>query len=377
MAVLEDKPLLTIDLQLFAQDEGEERQEPATEKRRQEARRQGDVFQSREMSAAVLLLAAMGVFAAAGPWTARAINDLFQVSYGQWLAGDWGLGDLGGWSAIVTKALLVAVGPMMLVLGLLALGLGLVQTGFLWTAVPLTPKFERINPAAGAKRIFSRRALFELLKSLLRVLVVGGVAYSGARRAMERTFHAAGGQLGSQVSLIGREVMTVLWYGAAALVGLALLDVAYQRWQHERRLKMTRQEVKRELREAEGDPQLRSRLRARQRELSRNRILQEVARADVVITNPTHVAVALVYDPAAMAAPQVVAKGRDHMALLMKAHARQHGVVWVQEPLLARQLYKDVEVGEPVPETLYGAVAEVIAFVWRLTGRSWPGDDIT
>lgn len=377
MAVLADKTLLTIDLQLFAQDEGEERQEPATQKRRQEARRRGEVFQSREMSAALLLLAAMGVFAAAGPWTARAINDIFQVSYGQWLAGDWGMGDLGSWSAAVTKALLVAVGPMMLVLVVLALGLGLVQTGFLWTTVPLAPKLERINPAAGAKRIFSRRALFELLKSLLRVLVVGGVAYSGARRAMERTFHAAGGQLGSQVVVIGREVMTVLWYGAAAYAVLALLDVIYQRWQHERRLMMTRQELKRELREAEGDPQLRARVRARQRELTRNRILQEVARADVVITNPTHVAVALSYDPATMAAPHVVAKGRDYMALIMKDHARRHGVVWVQEPLLARRLYKDVEVGEPVPEALYGAVAEVIAFVWRLTGRSWPGDDIS
>src|SRR5690606_11219900 len=157
VAVLADKTLLTIELQLFAQDEGEERQEPATQKRRQEARRRGEVFQSREMSAALLLLAAMGVFAAAGPWTARAINDIFQVSYGQWLAGDWGMGDLGSWSAAVTKALLVAVGPMMLGLVVLALGLGLVQTGFLWTTVPLAPKLERINPAAGAKRIFSRR----------------------------------------------------------------------------------------------------------------------------------------------------------------------------------------------------------------------------
>lgn len=358
----------TIELQLFADDQ--DRQEPASPRRRQQARQRGEVFQSRELSSAGLLLVALALLRAGGPMAVRALAALFEGAYGQWLQVDWSEGELWLWGAAAVKTWLLGTGPLMLGLVVAGIAFGLAQVGFLWTLEPLAPKLTRIDPMAGMKRMFSRRSLFELFKAVLRLLIVGSVAYAGARRAIDRILLAAGGDLGAQIGLVGREALAVLWQGAAALLALAVLDALFQRYEHERRLRMSRQEVKQEMKETEGDPQLRSRVRARQRELSRNRLVQEVARADVVVTNPTRVAVALVYDPATMAAPVVVAKGRDHMARQIKATAQQHGVLWVQEPFLARRLYKDVAIGDAVPEALYGAVAEVIAFVWRLKGRS-------
>lgn len=356
-----------IDLQLFS--DGPERHEPATPRRRRRARQQGQVFQSRELSSAVLLLTALGVLALSGPVMMRGVEALFQTAYGDWLVDNWGNTELWSWGGAAVRIWLQSTGPFMLALMVVGVLVGVAQFGFLFTLEPLTPKLERLDPVAGLKRVFSQRALFEFGKSVLRLLIVGSVAYAGARRAMERTLQVAGGELAAQTVLVGSELAKVLWQSAAALIVLAIIDAFYQHYEHEKRLRMSREEVKREHRESEGDPQLRSRLRSRQRELSRNRMLQEVARADVVVTNPTHVAVALVYDPDEMGAPVVVAKGKDHLALQMKELAKTYGVVWVQEPALARQLYRDVEVGAAVPEALYGAVAEVIAFVWRLTGR--------
>ncbi|MEX2355845.1 MAG: flagellar biosynthesis protein FlhB [Thermaerobacterales bacterium] len=357
-----------IHLQLFADDDGE-KQEPATPKRRRESRERGEVFRSSELSSAVILLGGLLTLWFGGSRAGEALSLLFDQAYGQWMVVDWEAADIFHWAEIAGGVWLTVTGPVIAALVVVGVGVNLAQVGPLFTAQPLSPKFERINPISGAKRVFSRRALFEFAKAMIRLTVVLGVTYRGARIAAEELQHLAGGAVTIQVAVIGQHVLWIALQASFAILVLAVFDFMYQRYEHEKKMMMTRKQVKDEFKQNEGDPQVRSQVRKRQRELSRNRMLAEVAQSDVIITNPTHFAVALKYRPEKMEAPVVVAKGTDYLALQIRRLAKEHGVVRVEQPFLARSLYREVEVGEAVPETLFEAVAEVIAFVWRLQGR--------
>ncbi|HEY8449432.1 MAG TPA: EscU/YscU/HrcU family type III secretion system export apparatus switch protein [Bacillota bacterium] len=360
------QPRRIIRLQLFAED----RRHPATPRRRLEARRRGQVFRSAELGAAAMLLAATALVSVAGAYSFKQMLALLRRALGEWAREPLALADALALGQEAAGALLVALLPLTLGVAVTGLLIGIAQVGPIWSFEPITPRLNRINPLAGLQRMFSRRSAFELAKGLIKLALVGAVTYGAFRHALTVVVELSGAEVPVLAAALGREGLGLAWRAGLALAAVAVLDYLYERHEYERSLMMSPQELKEELRESEGDPQLRSRIRRRQRELAQARMLQEVRRADVVIFNPTHYAVALRYDPDTMAAPMCCAKGKDWMALRIREIARRYDITWVEDRFLARALYTAVEPGEMVPESLYQAVAEVLAFVWRLRGRT-------
>ena len=242
------------------------------------------------------------------------------------------------------------------------------QFGFLFTTESLTPKMSRLSPINGLKRLFSLRSLVELAKSVLKVVTVGTAAFILIRSEL----HVVPGLVLSSVvdilAFTGWVAFKICLGACGALIILAALDYAYQRWEHEKNLRMTKQEVKDEYKQTEGDPKVKARIRSIQLETARRRMMEAVPEADVVITNPTHLAVALRFDGTKMAAPCVVAKGAGHVAERIKQIAAEHGVPIVENRPLARTLIKTVDIGASIPAELYKAVAQILAYVYRLKG---------
>lgn len=357
-----------MNLQLFADD----KKHPATPRHRQRARQKGQVFRSSEVNAAVVLLAGIGVIVLLGNTLLSQIVSLFHQALGQWtlMTSSWATDTAIAIGTTAGRTWFLTTVPLLAALALTALLANALQVGLVWTLEPVNPNLNRINPIEGAKRIFSRRSLFELGKGIFKVLLVVVVSYGVLRQAVNAVITRSDGDVAAIISIVGDYGLSLVWRAVGVLAVVALLDYLYQRFEYERNLMMTHQQVKDELKETEGDPHLRARIRKRQRELAQMRMLQDVAEADVVITNPTHYAVALKYDPEKMSAPVCCAKGKDWLALRIREIARQHNVTWVEDRYLARTLYGSVELGQPVPPALYKAVAEVLAFVWRLKGRS-------
>ncbi len=245
-----------------------------------------------------------------------------------------------------------------------AVAVGVAQTGGLFTGKPLEPQLDRLNPLRAFERLFSLRSAAELLKAAFKLVAVVAAVWAPLRRVVSDPgpLVPSATEMAVQMGSVLREVA---WRGGLALGVLGVLDYLYQRFEHERGLRMTRQEVREDLRETEGDPLIRARLRARQRELARRRMLREVARATVVVTNPTHLAVALRYAPPQTPAPVVVAKGAGNVAERIREAALRHGVPIVPNPPLAQALYRRVPLGGVIPPALYRAVAEILALLYR------------
>lgn len=257
-------------------------------------------------------------------------------------------------------------GPVFLAALAAGLAVNYLQVGFLFTTDALQPQLNRLNPAEGFKRILSRRSLFELVKSLLKVTLVGAVALLFVRGNLETlllVLYQDAGVVWETVRSLSLQLSLRI---AGAFLVLALLDYLYQRYEHNQNLKMTRQEVKEEFKQTEGDPQLRARLRERRRQMATQRMMQDVPKATVVITNPTELAVALRYTDGKDSAPVVVAKGAALMAKRIRETAAGHGVPVVENKPVARLLYEQVDVGQEIPVDLYQAVAEILALVYRL-----------
>ncbi|MEW6546447.1 MAG: flagellar biosynthesis protein FlhB [Bacillota bacterium] len=361
---------MRLQLQLFAED----KPFPATPRKRQEARKRGQVFRSQEATAAAVVLAALVACRYFLPLAAQAWQDMVCALWSRPLPDlDWD--NLALVVVPAGRALALGALPVMGVALLAGLAVNLGQVGFLFSTGPLSLDFGRLDPVRGLGRLFSRRSLAELLKGLLKVTIVGYVCYLtvSSRRELLVTLPLL--PLPEALRTAGQVAyQMVLWAGAGFVI-LAAADWFYQRWEYEVSLRMSRQELKEEFRQTEGNPELRARIRRRQREISRLRMLAEVARADVVVRNPTTYAVALRYDPATMDAPVVVAKGKGHLAQRIITLARKHWVTVVENRQLAQSLYSLVEVGQAIPPQLYQAVAEVLAFVYRLTGRQIGGGD--
>lgn len=366
-----DGSWIRVDLQLFAED----RTEPATPRRRQEVRRKGQVARTAELGPALVLLATFGALYL---WTPFAARELAASTARLWTDALVRFSQVapGNIPAMLLELMWEVArwaGPVALVAMMVGLASQIVQVGFLSSADPLKPQWRRIDPISGFRRIFSKRAAVELVKATVKIVLIGGLAYSLVRGSlgeyrdyMRLDPLSASAHTGLLVFRLG------MWTGLSLLV-LALLDYLYQRWEFEQSIKMTKQELKEELRQSEGDPQVRSRIRQRQRQLASSRMMAKVPTADVVITNPVHLAVALKYDPEQMDAPVVVAKGAGPLAQRIKEVAREHGVAVVENVWLARALYDSAPLGASIPEELYKAVAEVLAFVYRLKGKSVKG----
>jgi len=350
-----------------AEERDEERTEPASPRRREEARERGQVARSADLSSAVILLAAVlalqflgrpligGLFASA----ASVLEGLALVD------GDPAtlLAQFGGAFTAVLLGFLPFVGIVLAA----ALAANLVQVGFLFTAKPLAPDLDRINPVSGLARLFSARGLLRLVAGLLKLALVGLVVFWTLWAERVRLVELSGRGF-EPILGIAVDLMSVLSLRAAiALLVLALFEYGVQRWQYERDLRMSKQEVREELKRYEGDPRIRERRRAIQQQLALQRMLLGVPEATVVVTNPTHLAVAIRYEKS-MEAPVVVAKGAEQLARRIRESALDHAVPVVERKDLARSLYRTVDVGQSIPPGLYQAVAEILAYVYRLKG---------
>jgi flagellar biosynthetic protein FlhB len=256
--------------------------------------------------------------------------------------------------------------------GIMLMGVvaNVVQVGFLFTLKPLMPKLEKINPVSGFSRFFSMRSIVETLKNIVKLVLIICVAYITLKKEFLTMLTLADASVLSIWAYVLAVSYKVILRIALAMVIIAILDYAYQRFEHEKQLKMTHQEVKEERKQLEGDPQVKARIRSLQREMARRRMMEQVPKATVVVTNPTHLAIALRYEPKENDAPVVVAKGKDLIAQKIKKLAQENDVPVVEDKPLARSMYDKVEVGFPIPVEFFTAVAEIMAYVYRLKNRN-------
>jgi flagellar biosynthetic protein FlhB len=347
----------------------QERTEQATPKRREEARQKGHVAKSMEVNAAVVLLAGvLALYAISGSWLVG-MADLWRRSFSSLASASVSADSVGNILATTALNLARFLAPVVgvaFVAGLLA---NVAQVGFVFSGEPLVPKWERISPVQGARRLLSARSLVELLKGILKIALVAWVVWAALKAEKERILLLTEQSPLQILAYLGSVSFKVALRAALVLLALALADYGFQRFEYERSLRMTRQELKEELKETEGDPLIKARIRSIQRALARRRMMKRVPESDVVITNPTELAVALKYDPKTMAAPTVVAKGARKLAQRIKEIAKEHGIPIVENKPLAQLLYRSVEVGMEIPVEAYQAVAEILAYVYRLKGK--------
>ena len=347
-------------------EDGQEKSQEPTAKRLQEARRKGQVPRSRELNTmAVTLVGAVTLLAMGRDFAVR-IQALFNANLSLPRADLFDPAAMLGHLTEAIREALVMLLPFFAVMVVVAVLASVALGGFNISAEALAPKFSKLDPIQGIKRVFSARGLMELVKSLAKFLLISAVT-TALLWSWEGDFIRLG-----QMD-VGRAIAdgTVLvgWAGvilASTLVVLAVIDVPFQLWDHKRQLKMTRQEVREELKETDGRPEVRSRIRQLQREMAQRRMMQEVPKADVIVTNPTHYAVALRYDPERMRAPVVVAKGADLVAANIRKLGDEHRVPLIEAPLLARAIYFNTELEHPIPAGLYLAVAQLLAYVFQL-----------
>jgi flagellar biosynthetic protein FlhB len=357
--------MIYMNLQLFA---GEEKTEKPTSKRRSEAREEGQVVQSREVSTTLILVVTFITIKLMGSYFMSHFKALMVSPFRYFDNADsiFRINNIYIYMQNVFINILLLVAPIFIACIITALVSGYIQVGFLFTTKPLTPKFERLNPLQGIKRMFSARSVLELLKSIAKLLVLGYIAYSYiASRASSITI-LYDMSIEELFMYIADVVFNVVMRMSFALIIIAGIDYFFQWRQNEKGLKMSKEEIKQEFKQSEGNPEIKSKIKQKQRQMAMQRMMQDVPKADVVITNPTHYAVALKYDQEKFAAPMVIAKGQDYVAQRIKLIAKENKVEIVENKPLARSLFSSTEVGEAIPQELYQAVAEVIAYVYTL-----------
>jgi len=327
------------------------------------------VARSREVNSVAVLLGGLVLLYVSAPLLYGGLTGLMRFAFGEAMLRPVSAPSAQELLCTVGLRALGAVGPLAAGLVAVALLAGYGQVGLMLTPQSIQPKLSNIDPVAGLRRMFSLRSVMRMVFSLLKLAIIAGVSYFAITNRLDEFFPLVNETAGGVFSYICRTAAAVGFQVCAVLVVIAIADYGYQKWEHERRLRMTRQELREELKRLEGDPLVKSRIRQIQREVARRRMMQEVPTADAVVTNPTHYAVALRYDATKMEAPTVVAKGRNRLAERIKEIARQHGVPLVEDRFLARALYRSVEVGQEIPYTLYQAVARVLAYIYQLRRR--------
>jgi len=347
----------------------QEKAEPATPRRRQDARKKGQVARSMELNSFAILFVGVLTLFFAMPLMMRQLTELMRLMFQSSAVLDLSAVHLPRLFFMLVTRLLTIIAPLLIAVAVAGLLINLVQVGVYITPEPLQPKLEKLDIIKGLKRLFSMRSLVELVRNVIKLVVVGSIAYVAIRAESKHFVSLLDGDVSNLLSFVGRAAFHIGLKTALALLVLALLDYAYQKWEFEKSIRMSKQEVKDEIKQYEGSPVTRSRVRRVQQELSRMRQAREIPKADVVVTNPTHLAVALKYDTENMGAPTVVAKGARLLAEKIIEIAREHNVPIVQNPPLARALYQAVELGAEIPANLYKAVAEVLAYVYRLKNR--------
>ena len=354
----------------MAEQEGQEKTEVPTEKKRRESREEGQVAFSKELSSAALLAGIVLTLVATSPIILDAMRQLMsQIFRDLAQRKELSIDIIFTLSGEILSIILPAFAPFAAVIIFVGIFASVLQVGVMITFKAIAPKFNKISPLTGLKRLFSSQSLADFLKSMAKLIIVGFVGYL---TYIDKITELNGLSVSTPESILIYNFTVVAEVAGKivlALVAIAIFDYFYQRWHHEQQLMMTKQEVKDETKQTEGDPQLKARIRQIQREMSNARMMQEVPKADAVIVNPTHFSVAILYDRDVMSAPEVIAKGADHLALRMRTVARENNVPILERPELARDLYANVEIGDDIPERFYKAIAEILAFVYRLRKR--------
>ena len=339
--------IFKFNLQFF----GEERTEEATPHKREKVREEGRVCMSKDLNAAVGIITALLGLTMLGALTWRTLTGLIQfmilfIGEGTILKDGWF--PLGALVVLFSTVTVIA------------------QVGFAITGEPFGPKFDRLNPIAGMKKIISMRSIVELLKGLLKATIFAVMIYTAIRNYLP----VSSKTMQMPLEIGSREFWNMLWALAMRLalmlLVMAFADYFYQKWDFEKSIRMSKKEIKDEYKQMEGDPQIKSKIRQKQREMAKQRMMSDVPKADVVITNPTHIAVALAYDRSVMGAPQVLAKGGDYLAKRIREIAEINLIPIIENKPLAWALYQNVEIGEEIPEDLYRGVAEILAMVYKL-----------
>jgi flagellar biosynthetic protein FlhB len=357
----------------MAEDSELEKTEPASQKRLDDAREQGDVPRSRELATCSMLLAAGCAFWMLGGRLIAQLGSLLSNSllFEREQAYDMNL--LVTRAAALLVDVLLAFAPVGALLMLVAVGAPMLIGGWNFSTKAFMPSFGKLNPMSGLARMVSTNSLVELGKALGKTGLVGYVAWVVVRGKKEEVMALALEPLNVGSAHLGHLLLQCFMLIVGALVAIAAIDVPYQLWQHAKKLKMTREELRQEAKQSEGNPEIKAKIRATQREMARRRMMAEIPTADVVITNPTHYAVALKYTEGKMGAPRVVAKGADEVAAKIRELAAEHNVPLLEAPPLARALFRHAELGDEIPETLYTAVAEVLAYVFQLRTHATQG----
>ncbi len=362
-----------MDLQFFAKEgPGGEKTEEPTAKKLEDSRKEGRVAKSQEMNSAVALMSLFLVLRFAGLFIGQNFLDIFHWIYTDipdlciQTDGKITIHDYVAILNITIIKMMIIMFPVMLVASLVLFVSNIYQVKWKPTTKPLKPKFNKLSPLSGVKRLFSVEKLVELLKSVIKITLITGVAYVSLKDRFSMILLLMDMSLMGGFGLVLETIVDVGFRISILYFVFGILDYMYNKWKFHQDMKMTKQEVKDEWKNSEGDPQIKGKIRQKMQEASRRRMMDAVPKADVVITNPTHYAVALKYDQEIAAAPIVTAKGTDFMAQKIKEAARENDVEIVENKPLARMLYHNVEVGEMIPPELYQAVAEVIAFVYNL-----------
>jgi flagellar biosynthetic protein FlhB len=360
-------PRFVFDLQFFAQ----ERTEAATPKKRQKVRSEGKVCKSRDLTAAVEILAGLMGLLMLGPSILKGLIAYFREMI--MVLGEDSLMRAGWFSRLEMTSIRVYFDSWLLlglIIAVLTAAVTIYQIGWVVSFEPFNFDLNRLNPVSGMKKIISLRSLVELLKGLLKASLFVLVIYIAMRDKLPDAVRAM--QLPMEEGTL--QLWDLLWdlsmRLAVMLLVMALADYLYQKWDFEKSIRMSKQEIKEEFKQMEGDPQIKNKIRQKQRELAKKRMMSSVPKADVVITNPTTLAIALVYDRKAMAAPQITAKGKGFIARKIRELAEAHGVPVVENKSLAWALYESAEVGDGVPENLYRGVAEILAMVYKLKAKA-------
>ncbi len=356
---------LRLDLQFFAG----EKTEKATPKKKQDSRKKGQVAKSQDVNTAINLLAVFLLLLFIGPYMFEKISSLLIEFFQNSMLIQVTEESAPLLLIEVLKEMGLILAPILAAALIAGVAANYMQIGFMFSTETIQLKLEKLDPIKGFKRIFSIRAIVELLKSILKISVVGLVTFFVIWQRMDEIMVLSKKSIGNAMTTLADITVKVGIYASIALLVLALLDYLYQKYDYEKNIRMSKQDIKDEYKNIEGDPLIKSKIKQKQREMAMQRMMQEVPKADVVITNPTHYAIALKYDDQKSDAPYVIALGVDFVAQKIKYIAKENDVVLVENRPLARALYDQAEIGQAIPEEFFKAVAEILAFVYKTKGK--------
>jgi len=350
-------------------EQGQEKTEKPTSRRINEARKEGNVARSMEMNSAAILVAGMSTLVLFGGWV---LNRLMSMSMGVFMRLDEVGVDVANFQGYIKGTafwLVKTLLPFFLTVMVTGILINLLQIGPLFSTKAVKPKLSKLNPVKGLKNLFNQQAAVRLVMNVLKLIVIGFVAYQVVKAASSQFIPLMDSSIGAIFLFLTRTILKVAIWTIAILILIGLIDLIYQRWKYTETLKMSKQEVKEETKMTEGDPKVKSKIRQVQFQIAFNTMIKELPNADVIVTNPVHVAVALKYHGGDMNAPKVVGKGKRKLAERIKAIAREHDIPIVENPPLARALYKSCSVGDEIPGQFYQDVAEILAHIYQLKGQ--------